>query len=42
MSPIFLRDAVYYKSTTQIVKTFTRPVQHFTHKCEQASGILHP
>ena len=23
MSPIFLRDAVYYKSTTQIVKTFT-------------------
>ena len=23
MSPIFLRDAVYYKSTTQIVKTYS-------------------
>ena len=42
MSQIFLRDAVYYKSTTKIVKTFTRRVYYFTHKWERASGILHP
>ena len=42
MSLIFLQDAVKYKSTTQIVKTFTSPAYHFTHRCERVSGILHP
>ena len=39
---IFLQDVVNQKSTTQIVKTFTRPAYHFTHKCERASGFIHP
>ena len=32
MTQIFLRDAVNYKSTTQIVKTFTHHAQHFNRK----------
>ena len=39
--PKFSMRCCKLESTTQIVKTFTRPA-YFPCKCEWASGILHP